>query len=270
MNDEKDNINEEKKVEEEKKEEVNEDEKLKQMDDNNDNMDDDKDYVTREINLDDLYDGAINNTVVIDPITNKEVLMSSKKPNYTILGVILAIIILLLLYYINNKSNLGRTTTDVEPSNTTTTKKVQGDYGTLSCTYSSKSDAESQDVTYTANYENSQITTTNFNYVVISNSNNNSSAVIDDLKSQYETFFINNASAAGNVVSFESNGEGFTFNVETDYSKNGFNELTIVDGQTILYVKPSKGDTAETLEDAYTNKGFNCTLKNDNDNSNGE
>ena len=169
-----------KKTEEELKKDTDENEELSLDDSNKENdTDDEKDYVTREINLDDLYDGAINNTVVIDPITNKEVLMSNKKPNYTILGVALAIIILLLLYYLNNKSSFGRKTTDVEPNttvNTRTTQDIESEYGTLTCTYKSNSDAESQDVTYTANYENSQITTTSFNYVVISNSNNNTSA----------------------------------------------------------------------------------------------
>ena len=51
--------------------------------DEKDNIDEDPGYVTREINLDDLYDGAVNNTVVIDPITNNEILMRSKKPNFT-------------------------------------------------------------------------------------------------------------------------------------------------------------------------------------------
>lgn len=34
--------------------------------------------ITREINLDELYDGAVNNTVVIDPVTNDEVFLPSK------------------------------------------------------------------------------------------------------------------------------------------------------------------------------------------------
>lgn len=224
---------------------------------------DEPEYVTREINLDDLYDGAVNNTVVIDPITNNEVLMSNKKPNYTILGVILAVIILLVLYYVNNKTNLGNTTKDVEPKTTTTTKdsNLNNVDGTLTCTYQSKSDAESQDVTYTANYENSKIQNSNFKYVVVSNTDNQS-AIIEDLKSQYETFFINNATTAGNVVSYEKNSKGFTFNVETNYQKSGFDSLVITENQTILFVKPQKTDTIESLQKAYTDKGFNCTLTN--------
>ena len=217
--------------------------------------------VTREINLDDLYDGAINNTVMIDPITNDEVLMSSKKPNYTILGIIFAIIILLILYYVNNKTNLGRTTKSVEPKTTTTaphtTKKP--DTGTLTCTYSSKSDAESQSVTYVANYEIDKIINSNFNYVVMSNTND-SSAVIEDLKKQYETFFINNVSVSGNNVSYEKNDTGFTFNVETNYKRTGYDGLIIIENQTILFVKPTLDDTLSSMQDAYSKKGFNCSL----------
>lgn len=226
-----------------------------------DEIKEEPEYVTREINLDDLYDGAVNNTVVIDPITNNEVLMTNKKPNYTIIGVIFAIIVLLVLYYVNNKTDLGNTTKDVEPKKTTTTvnSNLNNVDGTLTCTYQSKSDAESQDVTYTANYENSTIKDSNFKYVVVLNSDNQS-AVIEDLKTQYETFFINNATIKGNVVSYEKNSKGFTFSVETNYLKSGFDELVVNENQTILFVKPQKTDTIESLQKAYTDKGFNCSL----------
>lgn len=225
----------------------------------------DSDYVTREINLDDLYDGAINNTVVIDPVTNKEVLLSSKRPNYTIIGIIIAIIILLVLYYINNKTDFGRTTQDVEPKTTTTEKKVEEtdlyNNGTLTCNYSSKSDAESQSVTYVANYQEGIIQDSNFNYVVVTNTEN-TSAVVEDLKTQYENFFINNVSVNGNNVSYEKNNKGFTFNVETNYDREGFDGLIITENQTILFVKPQTTDTVQSLQKAYSDKGFNCTLTN--------
>lgn len=231
-----------------------------------DDIKDEPDYVTREINLDDLYDGAVNNTVVIDPITNNEILLSNKKPNYTILGVVFAIIVLLLLYYVNNKSDLGRTTKDVEPKKTTitTTAIANDNNGTLTCTYSSKSDAETQNITYVANYEDSKITDTNFNYVVVSNTDNQS-AIVEDMKNQYETFFINNASVSGNNVSFEKNATGFTFNVETNYLKPGFDGLILVENQTILFVKPESTDTVEKMQNAYTDKGFSCSLTSNKD-----
>lgn len=251
------------KIKENKKNEINEEETL----DESFEALEDPEYVTREINLDDLYDGAINNTVVIDPITNNEVLLANKKPNYTIIGVIVAIIVLLLLYYVNNKTDLGRTTKNVEPKTTTSTKIInekKDENGVLTCNYSSKSEAETQAVTFIANYENNTITTTNFNFVVISNSESES-AIVTDLKTQYETFFINNASLTGSNVSFEKDEKGFTFNVETDYKKNDFDEMNITDGQTILYVKPQSTDTIDSLKNTYTDKGFSCVLTNNTD-----
>lgn len=221
------------------------------------------DAVTREINLDELYDGAVNNTVVIDPVTNDEVLLPSKKPNYTLIGVILAIVVLLILYYVNNKTELGGTTKDVEPKTTTTTTSQantnESKTGVLTCTYNSKSDAETQTVTFVANYENDVLTTSNFNYVVVSNLDS-TSAVIEDLKNQYENLYINNASVIGNNMSYEKDNKGFTFNVETDYDVAEFDKISVTPGQTILYVKPNSTDTYETLQAAYIEKGFSCTL----------
>ncbi len=233
--------------------------------DEKDNIDEDPGYVTREINLDDLYDGAVNNTVVIDPITNNEILMRSKKPNFTILGIIIAIVILLVLYYVNNKSDFGRTTKNVEPKTTTTipVSRKEDNSGTLTCTYQSKSDAESQNVTYVLNYENSNLVNSNFNYIVMSNTDNQS-AIVEDLKTQYEAFFINNASANGNSVDYVKTEKGFTFNVETNYQREGYNELTTLENQTILFVKPSLNDTFESIRKEYTDKGFNCSLTGNN------
>lgn len=223
----------------------------------------DKDGVTREINLDELYDGAVNNTVVIDPITNDEILLPPKKTNYTLLGVILAISVLLILYYVSNKTEIGGTTKDVTPKTTTLsinkTEPIENGNGTLTCNYSSKSDAETQTVTFIANYENNNLTNSNFNYVVVSNLGS-TSAVIEDLKNQYENFYINNVAVAGNNVSYEKNDNGFTFNAETNYQTDGFDNVVITEGQTILYVMPSKTDTYDSLRKAYEDKGFSCVI----------
>lgn len=220
------------------------------------------DNITREINLDELYDGAVNNTVVIDPVTNDEVFLPSKKPNYTSLGVVLAVIILLVLYYVNNKTDFGGTTKDVEPKTTSSSSVINSNEnktGTLTCTYNSKSDAETQTVTFVANYENNVLKNSNFNYVVVANLEN-TSAVIEDLKNQYENFYINNAAVIGSNTTFEKNDKGFTFNSETNYDSFDFDKLVVNEGQTILYVKPQKTDTYESLQEAYVSKGFNCTL----------
>ena len=223
-------------------------------------IDIDQDNMTREINLDDLYDGAINSTVIIDPISNNETLVPVKKNNYTILGIVLAILILLSLYYINNKTDLI-SKNNVKVSTTTkaiTTKKVT-DKGTLTCNYNSKSDAETQEVTYTANYISDKITNSEFNFVAISNTDSKS-AVIDDLTTQYETLYLNNLAVSSNTISFDKNNKGFTFNIKTDYQKTGFNEITTAEGQTILFIKPTLEDTIKSLQDAYTKKGFNCLI----------
>lgn len=224
------------------------------------------DGVTREIDLDELYDGAVNNTVVIDPVTNDEVLLPSKKPNYTLIGVGLAILILLVLYYVSNKTDLGRTTKNVEPKTTTSQVPNTDNYevqdGVLTCTYNSKGDAETQTVTFVANYKNSIIINSNFNYVVMSNLDT-TSAVIEDLKNQYENFYINNAAVTGNNITFEKNEKGFTFNAETNYNTSDFDKVMLTDGQTILYVKPGKSDTYEILQKAYTDKGFSCVVSKD-------
>lgn len=221
------------------------------------------DNITREINLDELYDGAINNTVVIDPITNDEVLLRNKKHNYTLLGVTIAIIILLLLYYVNNKTDLGKTTKDVEPKTTTITSsqplKQEVKTGVLTCNYSSKSDAETQTASYTANYENNNLVSSKFDYVVISNLETTTD-IIEDLKEQYESFYINNASVIGNNVIFEKNEKGFTFGVETNYNNAEYDKIIMEEGKTILYVKPTNTDTYESLLNLYEQKGFSCTL----------
>lgn len=234
--------------------------------DNDEELIEDPENVTREINLDDLYDGAVNNTVVIDPITNNEILLADKKHNYTIVGIIVAVIILLVLYYVNNKSDLGRTTKDVEPKVTTKTIEETEDNtkGTLTCNYEAKSDAESQTVTYTANYEKNMVSKSEFNFVA-QLLTDNESAVVSDLKTQYENFFINNAAAVGNRVTFDKNSKGFTFNVETNYKKQGFDGLTLTDNQTILFVRPQTTDTIDSLKGAYTNKGFKCSITNNNE-----
>lgn len=219
--------------------------------------------ITREINLDELYDGAINNTVVIDPITNDEVLLQNKKPNYTLLGVALAIIILLLLYYVNNKTDLGKATKNVEPKTTLSTvlktEKTVDKTGTLTCNYNSKSDAETQTISFIANYMNNTLVNSKFDYVVISNLETTTD-IIEDLKEQYETFYINNASVIGNKVTFEKNEKGFTFGVETDYKNVEYDKIIIEEDKTILYVKPSNMDTYESLLNLYEQKGFSCSL----------
>lgn len=236
-------------------------EQNKDIESNNDNVTEDEN-VTREINLDDLYDGSINSTIIMDPLTNKEVLIKNKKPNYTIIGIILAVLILLGLYYINNKTDLLTDAGKVEPKKTTTisTKKVIEENGKLVCNYSLQGDSESQTITFNANYQNGKIIDSEFNFIGISNSES-LSANISDLINQYETFYINNASIKGNEVTFDKDSKGFTFNIKTNYSQADFAGLVKEENKNVLYVLPNKEDTYESLNKAYSDKGFTCNLE---------
>lgn len=224
-------------------------------------LDKEPESVTREINLDELYDGAINSTVVIDPVTNDEILLRQKKSNVKYFIIILLILMFLILYFINNKMGVLVTAEDKK----TTTKKiittttVKNMKGVLNCTYSSKSDTDNQTLKFTANYENNKIIDSIFDYAVVTSSDTVSD-VIKNLMDQYEEFYINNASVTGNVVSFEKNNKGFTFNVKSDYSTLKFEDIKLNDGKTVLYVKPNNNDTVDNIKEAYINKGFTCNI----------
>lgn len=237
----------------------------KNIKDDDSNFKQEPENVTREINLDDLYDGVINNTIVTDPITNDELLIKQKKNNITFIGIFFAIIVLLVLYFVNNKMDIGSTTKEVEPNTTRrliTTSLAPNKKGKLSCTYSSKSDSDNQTITYLASYENDEIINSKFNYVVVSSSDTISD-IVKELMDQYEMFYINNATVIGNNITFEKHDKGFTFNIETDYGATNFQDITVLDEQMILYVKPSISDTLDYLKEAYTNKGFSCTVIDD-------
>ena len=126
--------------------------------DSKEELPDDEADITRNINLDDLYDGAVNNTILLDPVTKDEVLISNRKSNNMILGIFLAIIILLGLYYVYNKSDLFTSDKPVTSKPTTTAPVVvNNDSGKLICSYQSKSDNETEEATYTFNYQNNKI-----------------------------------------------------------------------------------------------------------------
>lgn len=223
----------------------------------------DKNDVTREINLDDLYDGAINNTVVIDPITNNEILVEQKNKNYTALSIILAIIILLSLYFIYNKTSLVNKAHEVTPVTTTTINKEvsNNSTGILSCNYTLKNNSESIDANYTANFENSKVLSSTFEYTVVSVSNTISTNV-SNLQTEYENYYINNASTKGITTTFDKNEKGFTFTSEVKYNNADFDSLKIEEGKTVLYIKPNKNDNYNDLKEEYTKNGYNCTILN--------
>ena len=223
----------------------------------------DENDLTREINLEELYDGAINNTVVIDPVTNSEVLIENKKPNYALIGAVLAVLSLLVLYYVNNQTNLTKETPEVMPNTTTTqivpTTAKQKESGTLNCKYDLKSDSETSNVTYVLNYEDDLLLDSTFTYTITSNTDI-TTATIDDLKNQYETLYISNGASLNNKFTFEPFDKGFTFTAVTNYKSSDFVDVIIEEGKNILYVKPTKEDSYESLKEKYEQHGFTCSL----------
>ena len=223
---------------------------------------DDEADVTRNINLDDLYDGAVNNTILLDPVTKDEVLMNnSKSNNNLILGVFLAIIILLGLYYVYNKSDLFTSDKPVT-SNSTTTVAVttnNSDTGELICNYQSKSDNETEDATYTFNYQDSKITKSKFVYSVVILSDSKS-VVEQDIEKQYEDLYTKNSSLRGFNVRFSKSSKGFSFYATTYYNYVNFEQITQEDNKAVLFIKPSKDDTIESIKTTYDKKGYSCTI----------
>lgn len=229
----------------------------------NDEKDQDSN-VTQEINLDDLYDGAVNNTMVIDPVTKEEIILPKQKRNSLFIIIVLLVIIFLGLYYFINKTSFMSPKANVAPVTTTvpiTTNEVKTS-GVYSCAYESKSDAETQKINSLISYEADKIKSVDFTYSVIS-TGEVKSAVSEDLTKQYETFYTSNTNLTGNEMSFLKDDSGFTFNVKTDYDIIDFNLISMTEGQTVMYVKPNKDDTIETVKQNYESKGFNCTLVNE-------
>ena len=215
--------------------------------------------ITRKIDLDDLYDGAVNNTVVIDPVTKDEVLMSSKKSNNTILGIILAILILLGLYYVYNKSDLFSNDKTVVPVKTTTTRYNNSKSGILTCKYQSKSDNENEDASYKFNYVDDKIVKSRFDYTVVVISEEKS-VIEQDIEKQYEDLYTKNSSIKGFNAWFSKSSRGFSFHSITDYNKINFEQITTEDDKTVLFIKPSNEDTITKIKSEYDKKGFTCTL----------
>lgn len=238
------------------------------MNDISENKDKDE---TKEINLDELFDGSINNTVVIDPVTNNEVLLKNKKPNILLIILLILAITVLIVYFINNKTKFGFETKDVAPKTTTTTTTIRTTSsnagseierllsGELMCTYTLNSELESQNVTYKLLIEENKLKISEFNYIAVSNTGT-LSQVIEGLKGEYENFYINNVSNVDSKTTFEKIEKGFSFIVNTNYESEEYDNLVTEDNKTVLFVKPTKEDSIDKIKEKYETKGFKCSI----------
>ncbi len=228
--------------------------------DSKEELPDDEADITRNINLDDLYDGAVNNTILLDPVTKDEVLISNRKSNNMILGIFLAIIILLGLYYVYNKSDLFTSDKPVTSKPTTTAPVVvNNDSGKLICSYQSKSDNETEEATYTFSYQNNKIYKSRFVYSVVILSDEKS-VVEQDLEKQYEDLYTKNSSLKGFNVRFSKSSRGFSFYATTNYNYVNFEQITQEENKAVLFIKPTKDDTIESIKETYDKKGYSCTV----------
>lgn len=219
--------------------------------------------VTREINLDDLYDGAVNDTVIIDPVSNSELLLHEKKGKHTALGVILSLIVLLVLYFVSTKTNLIKTDVSVEPKPTTTKaieeKVIKIKKETLNCKYESESDTDKMTITFVANGINNEVNDTEFNYSMVLINDETSSALLTSMQEEYEELYIKNMSLLGSTITFEKNEKGFTFISKSNYGSD-LEQFEIAENKTVMFKSPHKEDKMSALTDSYKELGYTCDL----------
>jgi len=164
-----------------------------------------------------------------------------------------------------NKTDLGGTVKDVEPVTTTTEKVVVEEEkttktGNLSCSYTIKSDNESQVISYSANFKEDKVTDSLFNCVVISNEELIETSLTQNLINEYERFYLANSSILGTNLIFEKNEKGFTFNLNLDYANINVDDLLFTDNETLYLVKPSSLDSYELVKTEYETKGYSCNI----------
>ena len=221
------------------------------------------DESTKEINLNDLYDGSVNSTVIMDPVTQNEVLIKEKKRYGIIIFIIILVIIVLGLYFVYFNTDLIKKDPEVKPNVTTTNgkKKVIEDQinGNLSCSY--LNDTNNEKITSNIKFDitNSLVISSNFSLNVISKkeSLSNEAKKMLDL---YEKLYINNASVIGNESLFEKTDKSFSLTYKFDYDAFDFESFSIDDENINLIVKPSKDDSYESLSESYVQLGYSCTL----------
>ena len=217
---------------------------------------------TKEINLSDLYDGSINSTVIMDPVTQNEVLIKEKK-RYGIIFIVIIIVVLILgAYFIYFNTDLIKKDPVVKPKVTpTSTKKNINDEitGDLNCVYTN--DDEQEKLTSNIKFViiNSNVKLSDISINVISKIDT-LSANAKNILDTYEKFYINNVSVIGNESQLEKNDKSFSLTMKLDYEMLDFESFILDDENIKLVVKPNHEDSYYSLSDNYVNLGYSCTL----------
>ena len=226
---------------------------------------------TKEINLSELYDGKVNDTLVIDPVTKEETFLEPKRNNLFIV-VLLIMIVSLGCYYVYNKTNLLASITEIKQSTTTTLLRpttttiiptttnpvVIKKSGVLNCLYGNKNDNETINSNVEINYEEDLVTLTKFKLDVTSNKIDLNTTTI--LENDYENFYIKYSSLFLDKINYVKNENNFSLLIDTDYSLIDFNNIAFDENKSYLYLKPVKDETYEDIKLKYETAGYACNF----------
>ncbi|HOZ54223.1 MAG TPA: hypothetical protein PKY25_02730 [Bacilli bacterium] len=229
--------------------------------------DDNKKLEDTGVNLDELYDGKINQTVIIDPVSKNEVIIKDKKPHFPFFAILAAIIVLLIYFTYNKVDYIGiiskysnmifnkRTTTI-----TTTKKKVES---TLTCTYTSL---------YNGINISNNIEIKSEDNVIITNSQDYSYTLTNDTNqlkyNEFITFFDSVYQKLNGItgINVEYNKEAKVFSFELDcfYDVADFTLLGTPYTNEVEYktnLTMSKSDNINTIRNEYNAMGYICSIK---------
>lgn len=222
------------------------------------------DDMTREINLDDLYDGAINNTMILDPVTKNEVIIENNKRNYTFISIIICVFILLILYYVTTKSPLSNEEAKVEPSTTKVTVVTSKNSSNLVCNYNDKNENYSLTSSLEVNFENDKIVYNklNLNGLLISELPTED---YNNIITAYEELYTLNSDNLFNKLTFIKEDKSFTFTSELNFEQE-YLALVNTDKKYSFYKEYLEEDDIHTIKDAYTNLGYTCLITEGKDN----
>ena len=234
--------------------------KTKELEENLNQEDD----MTREINLDDLYDGAINNTMILDPVTKNEVIMENNKRNYTLISILVCALILLVLYYVITKSSLSNEEAKVEPSTTKVPVITSKNNSNLVCNYNDKNENYSLTASLEVNFIEDKISYNklSLNGLLISDIPTED---YNNIITAYEELFTLNSDNTFNKLSFIKEDKSFSFSSELNFDEE-YLSLVNTDKKYSFYKEYTQEDTINSIKDSYTDLGYTCLITEGKDN----
>ncbi len=240
------------------------------MDEQNNNTN--KEIEEPAINVDEIYDGKLNQTIIIDPVSQKEVIVkNTRKPHIPFFSLILAILVLFIFFtykkidyieLINKYTNeiLNKKDKEVTTKKATT---IKSEIRTLSCTYQALYNGITINNTISIKETDDVITTNShtYNYTLSDQTFiNNYNTFLTYFDSIYEK--LNNT--RGLNVDYNKVTNGFSLKVVGFYDILDFgttsatyeNENEYKSSLTMI-----KTDTIDSLKLKYETIGYTCNLE---------